>query len=142
MIVMKPTLAAEVALRLVQAAMAHAMVKGWRVAVAVVDPHGVALATLRMDEVTPPIAEFALDKAFTAATMRRTTEALFQRMDSSPALRLGLANRARLLVWGGGLPIVHEGRVVGGIGVSGAQDFEDIDCASIALQAEGLAWEL
>ena len=85
--------------------------------------------------------EFALDKAYTAATMRKGTEAFFERMTSSPSLTLGFQNRARLMVWGGGLPIVHEGAVVGGIGVSGAQDFEDVACAKAALAAQGLGWE-
>jgi uncharacterized protein GlcG (DUF336 family) len=95
-----------------------------------------------MDDVTPPIGEFAADKAFTAATMRRSTAGYFERMDASASLRLGLGNRDRLLVWGGGLPVVHEGRVVAGIGVSGAQDFEDIECAETALRAAGLGWQV
>lgn len=132
-------LAAGTALRLVQAAIAHAEAQGWKIAVAVVDPMGVALASCRMDAVTPPIADYALDKAYTAATMRRSTAAYFERMDASPSLRLGLGNRDRLLVWGGGLPIWHGGVVVGGIGVSGAQDFEDIACAEAALAVVGLA---
>lgn len=139
MITMVPVLASATALQMVQAALGHAEAKGWKVAVAVVDPAGVALATCRMDTVTPPIADFALDKAYTAATMRRNTAAFFERMDGSPSLRLGLGNRDRLLVWGGGLPILYDGTVIGGIGVSGAQDFEDIACGQAALTAVGLA---
>jgi uncharacterized protein GlcG (DUF336 family) len=95
-----------------------------------------------MDGVPPPILEFAQDKAFTAATMRRSTQAFAERMDSAPGFRLGLSTRNRLLAWGGGLPIVHGGVVVGGIGVSGAKDHEDILCAETALGAEGLGWTL
>lgn len=138
MITMVPVLASATALQMVQEAVARATLDGWKIAVAVVDPAGVALACCRMDGVTPPIADYALDKAYTAATMRRSTTAYFERMDGSPSLRLGLANRDRLLVWGGGLPIWHSGIVVGGIGVSGAQDFEDIACAEAALRAVGL----
>lgn len=136
-----PTVSARTALRLVEAAVAEAERNGWRVAAAVVDRAGLPLASLRMDAATPPILEFALDKAYTAATMRKGTEAFFERMTSSPSLTLGFQNRARLMVWGGGLPIVHEGAVVGGIGVSGAQDFEDIACAKAALTGQGLGWE-
>jgi uncharacterized protein GlcG (DUF336 family) len=141
MIVMKPTLAAAAAFRLVGDAVAHAEANGWRIAAAVVDPHGILLAAARMDDVAPPVIEFAQDKAYTAATMKRSTEAFFARMEGSPSLRLGFGNRARLMVWGGGLPVFAEGRVVGGIGVSGAKDFEDIACAQAALTAAGLAWE-
>lgn len=142
MIVQTPSIDSRTALRIVQDMFAHAVRNGWRIAAAVVDPQGVPLASARMDHVTPPILEFALDKAFTAATMRRSTEAFFSRMEESPALRLGLANRARLIVWGGGLPIVHGGQVVGGVGVSGAKDFEDIACAKAALTESGLGWEI
>lgn len=138
---MTPVLASATAMQLVQAAVGHAAGNGWKVAVCVVDPAGAPLASWRMDEVTPPIAEFAADKAYTAATMRRSTAAFFERMDGSASLRLGLANRDRLLVWGGGLPIFHAGKVIGGIGVSGAQDFEDIACAQTALEQAGLDWQ-
>lgn len=142
MLVSHVTLSAATALRLVGAAVAEAERNGWRVAVAVVDPSGLPIAAVRMDQATPPILEFAQDKAYTAATMRRSTEAHFGRMTSSPSLTLGFQNRPRLMVWGGGLPIVHDGRVVGGIGVSGAKDFEDVACAEAALAQEGLGWEL
>lgn len=135
------TLSARAALRLVEGVMAHATANGWAVAVAVVDAQGVPLAALRMDGVPPPIVDFAADKAFTAATMRRATAAFAERMLGSDSLRLGFTNRARLAVWGGGLPVVAEGRVVGGIGVSGAQDHEDIACAEAALAALGLGWQ-
>ena len=62
-------------------------------------------------------------------------------MTSAPSLTLGFQNRPRLMVWGGGLPIFHEGRAVGALGVSGAQEAEDIACAKAALAALGLAWE-
>jgi uncharacterized protein GlcG (DUF336 family) len=139
MIVQLQSIDAATALRLLQATFAEAGRNGWRVASAVIDPQGMPLASARMDHVTPPILEFALDKAFTAATMRRTTEAFFSRMEESPALRMGLANRERLMVWGGGLPIIHAGQVVG---VSGAKDFEDIGCAKTALADAGLGWEI
>lgn len=142
MILMTPVLASATAMQLVQTAVEHAMAKGWKVAVCVVDPAGAPLAAWRMDEVTPPIVGFAADKAYTAATMRRSTAAYFERMDASASLRLGLSNRDRLLVWGGGLPVVHEGKVIAGIGVSGAQDFEDIECARTALELAGLGWQI
>lgn len=95
-----------------------------------------------MDGLTPAVADFARDKAYTAATMRRSSAAFFDRMDSAPSLRLGRANRERLLVWGGGLPVSHGNIGVGGIGVSGAQDFEDNTCAQAALDAVRLATKI
>jgi uncharacterized protein GlcG (DUF336 family) len=59
-------------------------------------------------------------------------------MNSSPALGMGLSNRSRLLVWGGGVPVRAEGEVIGGIGVSGSSEEDDVACAQAALTACGL----
>jgi uncharacterized protein GlcG (DUF336 family) len=122
---------------LVDRAVARARADGIGIAVAVVDAQGILLAFRRMDGVAPPVVDFATDKAFTAATLRRTTAAFGTDMTSAPAMALGAATRARLLAWGGGLPILKDGRCVGGIGVSGAKDVEDIACAAEALAAMG-----
>ncbi|NVK06705.1 MAG: heme-binding protein [Marivivens sp.] len=130
------------ALRLLEAALSHAAAAELSVAVCLCDAQGHVLASARMDGVTPPILTFAQDKAYTAATMRRTTAAFGDRMGSSQSLTLGLSTRERLLSWGGGLPIVHQGKVIGGIGVSGAKDFEDIACAEAALTDQNFGWEI
>ena len=133
----QPSVSSAVAHELVALSCGRAAEDGLAVAAAVVDAQGIVLALLRMDGVAPPVAEFALDKAFTAATMRRTTAAFAERMGGSPSLTLGLSTRSRLLAWGGGLPVLKDGRVVGGLGVSGAKDHEDIACARHALGRAG-----
>ncbi|HMN86431.1 MAG TPA: heme-binding protein [Bauldia sp.] len=119
--------------RAVAAALAHARAQGWRGAVA--DPSGGLVAFGRMDGTPLPVADIAIDKAYTAATLRRSTRAFGERMAGSPTLSLGLANRARVLAWEGGLPIEVDGTVVGGIGVSGAAGPEDEACAAAAIAA-------
>ncbi len=142
MITQTTNLSATGALRLLTAVLTRAEADGLCVAVCVCDTQGHVIASARMDGVTPPILGFAEDKAFTAATMRRSTAAFAERMASSPSLTLGLSTRARLLPWGGGLPVVQAGQVIGGIGVSGAKDVEDIACAQAALAEAGLGWEV
>ena len=136
---MRPVLKSAVALQLVEQVIAHAASCGWSVAVVVADPGGEVLASARMDGVAPQILGFAADKAFTAAAMRRSTRDFFTRMNGSDDLRIGLANRPRLITWEGGLPICHDGAVIGGIGVSGAQGHEDAECAEAALRDLGLS---
>lgn len=142
MITRMTSLSSDGALGLLYAALERAKADGLSVAVCICDMQGHVMASARMDGVTPPILGFAEDKAFTAATMRRSTAAFAERMGSSPSLTLGLSTRTRLLPWGGGLPVVHEGQVIGGIGVSGGKDFEDIACAEAALSQAGLGWEV
>ncbi|WP_127115934.1 GlcG/HbpS family heme-binding protein [Shimia sediminis] len=127
-----------VARDLVDGALAHAQSKVWSVAVAVVDSHGFLVAFGRGDGVSPVIGEFATDKAHTAAMLRKSTAEFGERMATSPTLSLGVGTRSRLLTWGGGLPIFENGVLIGGLGVSGAQDFEDIACAEFALAKSGL----
>lgn len=135
---MRPVLRSAAALQLVHYALEHAATSGWSVAVVVVDAGGELLASARMDGVAAPTLSFAADKAFTAAMMRRSTKDFFARMNSTDELRVGLANRPRLITWEGGLPIVHDGTIVGGLGVSGAQGHEDAECAQAALLSLGL----
>lgn len=142
MIVQISSLSSALALQIVEAALAEASRQGFCIAVSVVDAQGQALASVRMDAATPPILTFAEDKAYTAATIRRTTAAYAERMAARPSLTLGLSTRERLLPWGGGLPIVHDGKVVGGIGVSGALEPEDVACAEAGLRAHGLGWDV
>jgi glc operon protein GlcG len=124
--------------RLVEAAITHAEMRGWQIAVAVVDVAGHVVALARMDAATAAIADFAVDKAYTAAMVRKTSLAFSERMASSAELTMGLANRPRLLCWEGGVPIKEADVVLGGIGVSGATGPEDAECAATALAQLGL----
>lgn len=139
LIEMRPMLKTAPALQLIHLAFEHAISRGWLVAVAVVDAGGEVLASARMEGVGAPTLGFAADKAFTAATMRRSTREFFARMNSADELRVGLANRPRLITWEGGLPIVYNEAIIGGIGVSGAQGHEDAECAQTALRSLGLS---
>lgn len=136
--VTRATITREAARALVDAALDHARGKGIAVAVALVDRDGALMAFERMDGVRAPIVEFSIDKAYTAATTGASTRDFFAHMDANPALRLGLASRSRLLVWGGGVPAKADGEVIGGIGVSGASEEDDVACAQAALAACGL----
>lgn len=124
---------------LVATALSHATQNGWEVAVAVVDPHGDLVAFGRTDHAAPPVGGFAMDKAYTAGTLGKSTKDFGERMAGSPTLGLGLSTRPRLMAWGGGVALLEDEACIGGIGVSGAQDFEDIACAEAAIAALGLA---
>lgn len=127
------TIGSDAARHMLTTAIAHARSKGWSIAVAVVDLSGDCLACARMDHVKPIILGFATDKAYTSAMTGKSTIQFHERMASSSELSMGLVNRPRLLCWEGGLPIVEDGMVLGGIGVSGASGREDAACAEVAL---------
>ncbi len=138
MYITKTSIDMTVAKTLTEYAVAHARENGWNITVAVCDADGVLQSFWKTDGVINPAVEFAIDKAYTAATLRKATSDFGERMASSAGLSLGLASRKRLTTWAGGVPIFYQGKCVGGIGVSGAKDHEDVACAHFAVAQVGL----
>ena len=99
-------------------------------AVAVVDSHGELLAFVRTDGCPLPSINNAIHKAFTAARERRPSRDIGRaaREEGFPITNFG---DLRYTGWGGGLPIVVDGQAVGGVGVSGLPEDEDIALAEL-----------
>jgi uncharacterized protein GlcG (DUF336 family) len=130
----------ETATRIVAAAHAEAARRSILVSAAVVDSGGHLVAFGRMDgaEIAGPV--LAVDKAYTAVANRIATSELAGL--ASPGGQLfGLhANGGgRFVIFGGGVPIVVDGAIVGGVGVSGASAADDEACAlaGIAVVEDG-----
>jgi uncharacterized protein GlcG (DUF336 family) len=120
----------------VWAAARHADSAGLRINIAVVDAGGNLAAFLRMPGAFLHSIDIAIDKAYTAAGFGLPTSAWSEALQShSAAVREGLPLRPRMVCFGGGLPIEHEGRRIGGIGVSGGSESEDEACARAGLTA-------
>lgn len=100
-------------------------------AVAVVDTHGELVAFLRVDGCKLPSISIAINKAFTAAREQIATSELGARSreEGFPMTNFG---DPRYVSWGGGIPLVRDGQVIGGIGVSGLPEREDIELALLA----------
>ena len=109
------------------------------VCAAVCDPRGHLVALARTDLVIPPAIQFAMDKAWTAANFSISTNGLYERIAPKPAVAMGFANRDRVLFFPGGVPIFEGDMCIGGLGISGAKDQEDIDIATAVIEESGLA---
>jgi uncharacterized protein GlcG (DUF336 family) len=94
------------------------------VSVAVVDQGGALRGFLRMDEAPLASIEFARRKAYTAAAVRMSTADLFDLLSQpeNTAMLIGFVAQPDVTVFGGGHPIQVDGRVIGAIGVGGAED--------------------
>lgn len=123
-----------------QAALRKAEEIGVRESVCIVDDGGHPVVLERMDSgrITGP--QIAWNKAFTAAGHKRSTH-LFNRTPDGPGLP---GNEAFGIQWSfdgkfaafvGGYPIVVNGEVVGGIGLSGGNGEQDTLCGVAGLQA-------
>lgn len=119
------------------AAMAKAKQMGHAMSIAICDESGVGKACVRMDGASDMTRRIAEDKAYTSATLGRATHALWDFIKSDPPLLHGIVNYPRFVSFGGGYPILEDGKVIGGIGVSGGHYSDDMEVARAALQAIG-----
>ncbi|MCK1822400.1 heme-binding protein [Streptomyces sp. XM83C] len=102
--------------------------------IAVVDESGHLNALARMDGAALLTVDIAQDKAYTAAGFGMPTDQWHEFIKDDQPLAMGAPTGIRrLIVFGGGLPIVVDGDVVGGIGVSGGHWSDDIKIAKAAL---------
>jgi glc operon protein GlcG len=104
------------------AAEAEAERNNLKVSIAVVDEAGRLLHFLRMDETTNSSVDIAIAKAQHAANYQRDTG--FHQKLLEKGNNVVLALPASMPIEGG-VRLVSDGKVIGGIGVSGAQASED-----------------
>lgn len=111
---------------------------GHQVSVAVVDRAGVLKVLLRGDQAGPHTTDSSRKKAYTAASLRRSTRFFSDLIVKNPGLS-GLRDmNDNILILGGGLPVVIGAEVVGGIGVGGAPGADlDEACARAGLSRIG-----
>jgi uncharacterized protein GlcG (DUF336 family) len=108
--------------------------------VCIADDGGFPIVLKRMDggRITGP--QIAWNKAFTAAGHKRSTH-LFNQAPNGPALPgneaygIQLSFEGRFAAFVGGYPVVVDGQVIGGVGLSGGNGEQDTACGLAALQA-------
>ena len=130
----------EEARRMAQAALAKAAEIGVLETVCIVDDGGYPIVLERMDGARITGPQIAWNKAFTASGHKRSTH-LFNAPPKGPALPgneafgIQLSFEGRFAIFVGGFPIVVNGEVVGGIGLSGGNGEQDTACGVAALEA-------
>ncbi|SCZ71042.1 ATP:cob(I)alamin adenosyltransferase [Epibacterium ulvae] len=119
---------------LIEGARARATEIGVPMCIAITDDSGNLIAFERMDggKVTSTI--IAMDKAYTAAGAKKATHEYGEiSQPGKPAYGISSAIGGRLMVVGGGLPILVDGAVVGGIGISSGTPAQDQDVAQAGI---------
>lgn len=131
------TISAEAAHLAVGAAVRRGKEEGCAVVAAVVDAGGSLIALLRAAGAPFHSSDIAHDKAYTAASFKAPSAAVYDIVSERDALREGIVRRDRMAMFGGGLPIRIGGEVVGAIGVSGGSEAMDVAYANAGLAAIG-----
>lgn len=108
------------------AAEAEALKNSWRVTISIVDDGGNLLYLQRLDEAPVGSIVVSQEKARTAFLFKRTTKSIEEAIVGGRTVMLTLPGATPIE---GGLPLLHEGRVVGAIGVSGVQSSQDAQIA-------------
>jgi glc operon protein GlcG len=114
----------EQARKAIAAGQAEARKNSWPVAIAIVDTAGNLVAYEKMDNTQTASILVAIDKGRSAAIYRRPTK-VFEDLVAKGGAGVRALNLRDASVVDGGLPIVVDGKVIGGIGVSGVAGDQD-----------------
>ncbi len=122
------------ALKIISAIQARLEKEQKGAAIAVADAQGELIAFLRTDGCKLPSITIAINKAFTAAREQKES---FEVGESSRRQGYPMTNFGdiRYTAWGGGVPIFHQGQVIGAVGVSGLPEAEDMEMARMGAKA-------
>jgi len=115
--------------KIIRGATARAEEIGQPQCIAVVDDGGHLLAFMRMDGAFALSNDTAIAKAVTAAIYREPTGEIAE----GPDIRLAIATQGKRINLPGGLPIIVDGKCVGGVGVGSGTGAQDRVCANAGL---------
>ena len=125
---------AELASAAVAEAVASCTRQGYAETAVLVDADGVRQAVLRGDRAGSHTLDSAFDKAYTAASFKTDTSALFERAKTAPGFSNLFTQLPHLILLGGGIVIKVGDEVVGAIGAAGAPGANlDDACAKAGL---------
>jgi glc operon protein GlcG len=135
---MRPTPSARQSRQLIDAAVAEAESMSVPVTVVVVDESGITKEMLRMDGAPLVSVQTAINKAYAAAAIGMPPDDFYAAIESDNAAVTEFGTRPGLALIAGGLPVIADGVVAGGIGVAGAMTgAEDRRIAEVAIATSG-----
>jgi len=119
--------------RMVDALIAETQRRGKAGVIAVTDAHGELIALARMDGAPYSSINIAIHKAYTAARERKPSKEIgTAARDPQNGFDIGYFGDPKFTGWGGGVPIVADGEVVGAVAVSGLPEADDMELAAFA----------
>lgn len=104
--------------------------------IAVADAHGELISLLRLDGAPLPSIVIATNKAWTAARERKPSREIGQAArDPKTGFDLAYFGDPRYIGWGGGVPVIIDGVVVGSVAVSGLPEEVDMELVQLGVAA-------
>jgi glc operon protein GlcG len=103
--------------------------------VAVADSHGDLLYFVRMDGAPVSSIQIAINKAWTAARERKPTKDIGDKIrHPEKGHDIAYYGDPKYVGWGGGLPVLKSGQIVGAVAVSGLSSEEDAALAALGVE--------
>ena len=130
----KPVLTLDDAKNIAAAAEAEALRNSWRVVIAIVDDGGHLLYLQRNHGTQFGSVEIAIQKARAAVAFQRPTKVTEDAVMGGRLIHLALPGA---LPAEGGVPLMHDNQIIGGLGISGVRSFEDGQIAQAGVAALG-----
>jgi glc operon protein GlcG len=128
----KPTLTLDDAKRIAMAAESEARRNEWGVAIAIVDDGGHLLYLQRNHDTQFGSVETSIAKAHAAVAFQRPTKASEDAVLSGRLIHLALPG---VIPAEGGVPLLRDGQIIGGLGISGVRSFQDGQIARAGVDA-------
>jgi uncharacterized protein GlcG (DUF336 family) len=128
----KPILTLDDAKRIAMAAEGEARRNEWKVVIAVVDDGGHLLYLQRSHDTQFGSVETAIAKAHAAVAFQRPTKASEDAVLSGRLIHLALPG---VIPAEGGVPLLRDGQIIGGLGISGVRSFQDGQIAQAGVDA-------
>ena len=133
---MRPTISAVWAETMISAATYRAAALSVAVTVVVVDESGVVKSMTRMNGAPLVSVQTGINKAYAAAAIGMPPDDFYSAIETDGAAVASFATRPGLALIAGGLPVVVDGQIAGGVGVAGAMTgAEDRSVAEAAVAA-------
>ena len=120
--------------RAIDAVQAELVKRGKAGVIAVADAHGEPIALLRMDGAPLASITIAINKAFTAAREGKPTLEIGAKFKDK-GYDFAWFGDGRYVGWGGGVPVLVDGKCAGAVAVSGLTQQEDHEIAGIGVNA-------
>lgn len=131
-----PTLTTDLAVKAAQESLKQCKNDGYAVTVTVVDNKGMTLVVMKSEEARPHTLQASFKKAYTAMSMKSPTSVIVQNIEETKASERLINLNENFVFVEGGLPIIVDNFVVGGIGIDGALDGRlDEKCGQVGIDS-------
>lgn len=128
----------ELAKKLIEGAEKEAEKIGVSMVISVVNEGGNLIAVHRMDDAWLASIDIAQNKAWTSVALKMPTSDLAEAtVPHAELYGINTTNNGRLVLFGGGIPLVENDQVIGAVGVSGSSVAHDMQVAQAAVDVFG-----